>query len=321
MPRPSPRARRALLQLTPVIVIAALVGIVASDSGGSRDKRARKRDELSGTVSIDGAAALRGLVDRAAERFETRHPEVRVTVGASGDGNAIAIFCTGEVDIAAVARRLDRTERRSCRSADTRYVPIEVAREGIALVVSEQNDFVRCLRLGQVRAIWRRTDPLDTWGDVNPRFPPAPLDAVGSKPDGTPYTLMAEALFGPADPLTRNDYTVADDPVDLRDTVAASPDRVGFLPVTQIGSKAGVRPVAVDAGHGCVTPTPDSVRDGSYRVLSRPLYLTVNTDAAKSPAVRRFIAEYLKRPPRIRRSDGMVSVRRLHRLYRKFTRP
>jgi ABC-type phosphate transport system substrate-binding protein len=99
MRRLTPRARRALLQLAPVIVVATLVGIAASESGGRGEGPSRKRDALSGSVSIDGAAALRGLIDRAAQRFESRHPDVRVTVGASGDESALAIFCAGEVDI------------------------------------------------------------------------------------------------------------------------------------------------------------------------------------------------------------------------------
>src|SRR5262245_111593 len=119
MRRLSPRARRILLQLAPVIVIGTLVGIAASDSGGNGDGPARKRDGLSGSVTLDGAAAVHGLVQSAAGRFEDRHSGVRVTVGASGDESAIAIFCAGEVDIAAVARRLSRAERRACRSSGT----------------------------------------------------------------------------------------------------------------------------------------------------------------------------------------------------------
>ena len=57
MPRTSPRARRALLQLAPVIVVATLVGIAASDTGGTGDGRVRKGDGLSGAVSVDGANA------------------------------------------------------------------------------------------------------------------------------------------------------------------------------------------------------------------------------------------------------------------------
>jgi phosphate transport system substrate-binding protein len=304
-----------------VIVVATLVGIAASDSGGSGDKRSRKRDGLAGAVRIDGAAAMRNLVDRAAQRFQRRHPDVRVTVGASGDTSAIALLCAGEIDAAAVARRLDRAERRACRLSGTRSVSVDEAREGIALVVSDRNRFVDCLSLDQVRAAWRRTAAVDTWSELDPRFPASTIEPTGWKPDSPPADLLAQALFGPVDPLLRDDYEVADDAKKISAVVASSPAAIGFLPVTQIRPGAGVRPLAVDAGEGCVTPTVASVRDGAYRVLSRPLSLDVRAEALRRPEARRFFREYLAHEPSIRRVDGAIPVDSSHRVYRKFTRP
>jgi phosphate transport system substrate-binding protein len=293
------RARRTLLQLAPVIVVATLVGIAASDSGGT-DKRTRKRDGLTGSIRIDGAAAMRSLVDRAAQRFERRHPDVRVTVGASGDQSAIALFCAGEVEIAAVARRLDRAERHACRSSGTRYSEIRVAREDIALVVSDRNDFATGLSLDQARAIWRRTTPAITWAEVDPRFPAITVEPVGWKPDSAPATLLAQALFGPVDPLARDDYEVADDAKELIRAVSSSPNAIGYLPVAQLKAESGLRPL---------------------RVLPRPLYLEVSSDSLKDPEGRGFVREYVGHPPRIHASDGAVAVPSSHRVYRKFTRP
>ena len=320
MPRTSSRALRALLQLAPVVVVAALVGIAASESGGSGEGRLRKKDGLSGTVTIDGAAALRDTIEGAAQRFERRNPGVRVTAGASGDESGIAIFCAGEVDIAAVARRLDRAERRACRSSGTAYVPIEVAREGIALVVSERNGFATCLSVDQARAIWRRADPVGSWAEIDPRFPDAELEPVGWRPDSPPHTLLAEGLFGPVDPLTRNDYEVAGDAAEIAATVAASPGAVGYVPVGQLKRGAGVRPLALDTGHGCVTPTVDSVRDGSYPALSRPLYLDIRAESMRRPEARRFIRDFLRRTPSIGGADGLIPAATSHRVYVKFTR-
>jgi phosphate transport system substrate-binding protein len=299
MRRTSYRARRTLLELTPVIVVATLLGIAASDSGGT-DKRSRKRDGLTGAVRIDGAAAMRNIVDRAAQRFHGRHPGVRVTVGASGDESAIGLFCVGEVDLAAVARRLDPAERRDCRASGTRYAEIEVARAGIALVVSEQNRFADQLSADQVKAIWRRTIPAERWADVDPRYPAAPIEPVGWKPDSPPATLLAQALFGPVDPLMRDDYEVIADSKELTSAVASSPNAIGFLPLTQVQSGLGVR---------------------TLRVVPRSLYLDVSEASLRRPEARRFVREYVDEPASIHASDGAVAVDPSHRIYRKFTRP
>jgi phosphate transport system substrate-binding protein len=277
-------ARRTLLQLAPLLVVATLVGIAASEGGGNGEGRIRKRDGLTGAVRIDGAAAMRDVVDRAAQRFQRRHPDVRVTVGASGDQSAIALFCADEVDVAAVARRPDRAERRACRTSGTRYSEIQVAREDIALVVSEQNLFVNSLSLDQVREIWRRPAPPMSWAEVDPTFPDAPLEPVGWKPDSAPATLLAEALFGPVDPLTRDDYNVDDDDEALIQAVATSPNAIGYLPIDELEAGSGVRVV---------------------RVLPRPLFLDVSSASLGRPEVHRFVRDYLSSHP----------------VYRKFTRP
>jgi phosphate transport system substrate-binding protein len=200
-------------------------------------------------------------------------------------------------------------------------LPIEVAREGMALVVSKSNDFATCLSLAQARAIWRRADPATSWADVNAAYPTIDLKPVGWKPESPPYTLLAQGLFGPIDPLTRDDYEVAGDSAELAEAVAASPGGVGYLPVGKLRRAVGVRPLAVDAGGGCVTPTVASVRDGSYRRLSRRLYLDVAVGSMRRPEARRFVREYLENPPPVATAPGAIEVPASHRIYRKFTRP
>jgi phosphate transport system substrate-binding protein len=123
-----------------------------------------------------------------------------------------------------------------------------VAREEIALVVSEQNGFVDHLTLDQVKTIWRRQIPATSWAQLDPLFPDTPLEPMGWKPDSPPATLLAQALFGAVDPLMRDDYEVADDSKELAKSVAASPDAIGYLPVTQLKPGSGVRPLRVFSG-------------------------------------------------------------------------
>lgn len=175
-----------------------------------------------------------------------------------------------------------------------------MAREDIAVVVSQQKGFVDSLNLDEIRTIWRRTSPATTWDDVDPRLPAIPIEPVGWKPDTPPATLLAQGLFGPVDPLVRDDYEVAGDSKELTKAVASSPYATGYLPLPQVKPRSGVRPV---------------------RVLSRPLYLDVSADSRREPEVRRFVREYLRDPPATRPSDGAVEARSSHPVYGKFTRP
>jgi phosphate transport system substrate-binding protein len=302
-------------------VVATLVGIAASDTGGSGDRRGRGRDKLSGTVAIDGTVALLETSERAASAFELRHPGVRVTVGASGDLNAIDSFCAGEVDIAEVARRFKPRDRRQCRAGGVRYVPIHFAREGIALVVSDRNRFATCLTLDQIRSIWRPDSPVRSWAEVGPNFPDVELRPIGWKPDSPPHTLFAEGLFGPVNPLTRDDYEITPDATGLERVLRPSAGGLGYMPLGELNQGAGVRPLELGGRRGCVMPTMSTVRDGRYPALSRPLDLNVNRVSLRRPEVQRFVSEYLRAARKLRAAAGVAAARGSQRLYRKFTRP
>jgi phosphate transport system substrate-binding protein len=288
----SPRTRRRALQLAPLVVVAALVGIAAGETGGNGDRKSRGRDKLNGAVAVDGTIALLERTQIAARRFHSRHPDVRVTVGASGDRNAIDSFCAGELDIAEVARRLKPAERRQCGSAGIRYAPIEIGRQGIALVVSERNRFASCLTVDQARSIWRAEAPVRSWAELAPALPAIPIEPVGWKPDSPPYTLLAQGLLGSAAPQTRVDYAIAADPAAVASAVSRSAGAIGYLPAGELALAGGVRPLGLDGGRGCVRPSTSTVRDGRYAALSRPLDLIVSRASLARAEVRRFLREY-----------------------------
>jgi phosphate transport system substrate-binding protein len=51
--------------------------------------------------------------------------------------------------------------------------------------------------------------------------------------------------------------------------------------------------VAVDGGAGCVTPSPETIRDGSYTPLGRQLYLYVKVSSLSRTGMRAFMEYFL----------------------------
>ena len=49
----------------------------------------------------------------------------------------------------------------------------------------------------------------------------------------------------------------------------------------------------MDNGHGCVLPNAQTVADGTYQPLTRPLFLYVSLAAAARPEIKAFINFYL----------------------------
>ncbi len=53
--------------------------------------------------------------------------------------------------------------------------------------------------------------------------------------------------------------------------------------------------VQVDGGKGCVSPSSDTARDGTYTPLSRPLYVYVDKKAfASNPALKGFVNYFIE---------------------------
>jgi phosphate transport system substrate-binding protein len=50
--------------------------------------------------------------------------------------------------------------------------------------------------------------------------------------------------------------------------------------------------VGVDSGTGCVTPSQETVKSGTYKPLSRPLFIYVTKKAMARPEVQAFVKFY-----------------------------
>ena len=53
-----------------------------------------------------------------------------------------------------------------------------------------------------------------------------------------------------------------------------------------------LKEVAVDGGSGCVAPTDETINDGTYKPLSRPLFIYPNVGSAKTDATLKAFVDY-----------------------------
>ena len=51
--------------------------------------------------------------------------------------------------------------------------------------------------------------------------------------------------------------------------------------------------MSIDGGAGCIAPTDETINNGSYAPLSRPLFIYVRADAAQERHVAEFVRYYL----------------------------
>jgi phosphate transport system substrate-binding protein len=256
--------------------------------------------DLSGTIKIDGSSTVAPLSEAAAELFQAENPKVRVTVGTSGTGGGFEKFCAGETDISDASRPIkDDEEVPICKKNGVAYEEVQVANDGLAVVVNPGNDFAKCLTVDQLKKTWDKDSKVKNWKDVDPKFSDLEMELFGAGTDSGTFDYFTEAING-EEGRSRTDYNATEDDNVTVQGVEGSEGGIGYFGLSYAQQNEGkVKAIEVDGGSGCVAPTPDTVQSGEYKPLSRPLFIYPSDKALKRPEVKAFVEFYLDNQDKI----------------------
>lgn len=277
---PAGWAPRTLAQATPPAAIAPY--LPGTDPAG-----------LSGGVVADGSSTVWPITDEVAVRFRDVAEDVQVEVEVSGTGGGFRRFCAGDSDLQNASRPIADDEIAECSENGVAYHAFEIAYDGVTVVVDSDNDFVNCLTVEQLRRLWTPDDPATTWRELDPAWPDREIELYGPGPDSGTFDYFTAEVVGEAG-ATRTDYSPSENDFVLVEGVANDDDALGYFGFAYYAeTRDRLKAVAVDGGGGCVVPSWETIADGTYRPLSRPLYLYVNRSSLARPAVREFVRFYL----------------------------
>ena len=265
---------------------------------------------LSGAIRIDGSPTLGPLTKAMAKRFMADHPDVRISVGTSGTNRGIARLCRGEMDAAGASFRIDEAAAAACRRSGAMWAEIPVVNDAVVLIVHPDVP-VRCLTTRQLTQIWHRdSEVTHSWEQVDDLDPPysGDLNAWGPGTDTEEFAFFNTVVNGRAD--SYRDYNNVLHRLGLTvQAVARDPSAFGY---TEYGLYAphaeSVKAIAVDSGEGCVRPTPETIADGSFRPLSRTLFLYASARALTRPAAKAFLQYYLDNVEAVAPATGFVPL-------------
>ncbi len=247
---------------------------------------------LTGTVTIDGSSTVAPLMEAAADLYGAVEPGVDVTVGTSGTGGGFEKFCAGETDISNASRGIKDEEAAACAEAGIEFTEIIIANDGLSVVVNPENDWVACLTVEQLNKIWapESEGAVMSWKDVDASFPDEKLSLFGPGTDSGTFDYFTKEING-EEGASRTDYSPSEDDNVLVSGVSAEKGGLGYFGLSYAEANADVvKLVPVDSGAGCVTPSTETVLDGTYTPLSRPLFIYVsNTAYAENAAVASFV--------------------------------
>jgi phosphate transport system substrate-binding protein len=224
------------------------------------------------------------------EAFQKVNPAFELSVESSGTAGGFRKLCAGKLTVANASRPINAAEAARCQAEGVEYVELPIAFDSVSVVVSSKNDFVDCLKVSELKAIWEPAaeGTIKQWNQVRPDFPARPLALFGPGKDSGTFDYFSLAIVG-KESSSRSDYTASEDDTVIERGVAENPNALGYFGYAYyVANSKALKLVKVDSGKGCVAPSPQAVADGSYQPLSRPLFMYVNLAVATRPEVRAF---------------------------------
>jgi len=259
--------------------------------GGSNN--ASSTDGESGSVRIDGSSTVYPLTAVAAEDFQVANPGVRVTVGSSGTGGGFEKFCRGETDANDASRPIKDDEVANCEANGIDFASLTLAIDALTVVVNKDNDWATCLTTNQLAQIWAPESTVTNWNQVDPAFPDEPLALFGPGTDSGTFDYFTEEINGESG-ASRTDYTPSEDDNVIVQGVSGSKGGLGYFGYTYFEENAdSLKALSIDSGAGCVAPSVETARDGSYTPLARPLFVYVSGPALQRPEVGNFFQYFV----------------------------
>jgi phosphate transport system substrate-binding protein len=287
--------RLSLLVLMTASLAAAATGCGRETEEGNAAGTTAGGVQLSGNVEADGSSTVAPLTQLAAERFRDVQPDVNVTVGVSGTGGGFERFCNGETDISDASRPIKEDEEVPlCEEKGIEYVEFQVATDALTAVVNAENDWVDCLTVEQLQAIWEPGSKVSNWNQVDPSFPDEELTLAGPGTDSGTFDYFTDEING-EEGASRSDYQASEDDNVTVQAVSGDPGGLGYFGFSYYEQNQDtLKALEIDGGEGCVAPSSETAQAGEYTPLARPLFIYVKKESLQQPEVREFVRFYLE---------------------------
>jgi phosphate transport system substrate-binding protein len=304
------------LQIRRIAALAA-VGALAACGPSAQDARPGRAATASGTsvVTIDGSSTVFPISEAVAEEFQKVDKSIRVTAGISGTGGGFQKFCRAEIDISDASRPIMPVEAGKCAGAGIQYIELPVAYDGIAIAVNPKARWADSITTAELKMLWapEAQGKVMRWSQIRAGWPDREIHLFGAGADSGTYDYFTEAIVGKAK-SSRGDFTSSEDDNVLVQGIGGDELALGFVPFAYFeGNLDSLKLLPVDDGKddngaGAVVPTSDSIRNGTYQPLSRPIFIYVARSAANRAEVRSFVDYYLKNAGTLVEEVGYVPL-------------
>ena len=264
--------------------------------------------DLSGTIQIDGSSTVQPFAQAAAELFQEENPNVRITVGGAGTGDGFERFCRGETEISDASRPIEAEEKEACDKEGVETKAVQVANDGVA-VVTNKDVAIGCMQVDQLKELFGPDADAKSFGDIDPQFPNKPARFFTPGEESGTFDFFTEEVNGEEGAQRQEGVQTSADDNQLVTGIAGTPGGIGYFGYeffTQNQNRLNA--VAIDGGDGCVRPSPATIQEGSYKPLSRPIFMYPSKKAMERAEVAEFMRFTVAEAPRIAEAAKIVPL-------------
>lgn len=290
----------------------ALTACGGTQGGGAPGSSTTPGD---GVIRVDGSSTVFPITEAVAEEFQKANRGTKVTVGISGTGGGFQKFCRDEIDIADASRPISASEKSACEKAGVDFVELPIAYDGLAVVVHPKNTWATSMTVAELKQLWEPAaqGKITKWSQLRTGWPDREIHLFGPGVDSGTFDYFTEAVVGKTDE-SRGDYTSSEDDNVVVQGVSSDESALGYFGFAYYEENQGkLKLVGVDDGkdangQGPILPSPQTVKDGTYAPLSRPIFIYVKLKALEKEEVKGFVDFYLTQGSPLVREVGYIPL-------------
>jgi phosphate transport system substrate-binding protein len=268
-----------------------------------------------GVIRIDGSSTVYPLSVAVAQEFQKAHPDVRIDVAFSGTGAGFERFCKNESDFQDASRPISAREVEACKASGVGYLELPVALDAVTIIVPSSNTWAQSLTTAELKRIWEPAaqGKITRWRQIRPDWPDEPVRLFGPGRESGTFDFFTQSIVGTSG-ASRTDYTSSPNDDDIVNGVAGGPHALGYVGFVHYDRHrnrlhaARIDDLDQEIAPGAIEPSPNSVRRGLYRPLSRPLFIYVNTKGLDKPGIKRFVDYYTLNSETLAARSGTIPL-------------
>lgn len=298
---------KSLILTLGMSLLFVLLAACGNAEGSENSEGNGAEEESTKEIMVDGSSTVFPIMEAVAEEYQAANPDARVNIGVSGSGGGFEKFIAGETHISNASRPIKEEEKALLEENGIEYTEIEVALDGLSIVVNKENDWVDQLTVEELTKMWSEDGGVKTWADVREGWPEKEIEFYSPGADSGTFDYFSEVVLGEAQ--IRQDASLSEDDNVLVQGVAGSPNGISYFGYAYYAeNKENLKVVPIVNSDGeAVKPSQETIQSGEYNPFSRPLFIYVKNEALQNDSVYEFTKYTLENAGEMAKAVGYVA--------------